>query len=105
MANSIDQTFFIDGVQQGATPDVVQAPPNPGAGDFFTRSYMGHWPSTTTCATASDPCSFVVGKPAVTPGENTVLFYTAWLPADREADGSHVFKYTIDGSLNGSPAM
>jgi hypothetical protein len=39
----------------------------------------------------------------VIPGENSVILYTAWIHATGEPNGQHVFKYTVNGTLNGTP--
>ena len=32
-----------------------------------------------------------------------MVYYVGWIHADNEPNGRYVFKYTIHGTLNGSP--
>jgi hypothetical protein len=104
--DSVDETISVDGV---ALPGVTSftPPPNPtfnGSPGF--RNSSGHWPATVTCATPiPDPCT-AVGKPAVIPGETTVALYVGWshgTVATGELAGTHVFTFTVHGTLNGAP--
>lgn len=97
VVNSVDQSVVIDGVEQPGPPFTVTPPPN-----AFFRSYSGHWPATVTCPPGSDPCN-VVGNPAVIPGEITSVVFLGWTHGETEPNGTHVFKYVIHGTLNGSP--
>jgi hypothetical protein len=35
--------------------------------------------------------------------ENSAVFYSGWLHADDEPDGTYVFRFTVHGMLNGTP--
>jgi hypothetical protein len=48
------------------------------------------------------PCT-VIGKPAVIPGENTVVLFPGWIHGPGEPNGTYVFKYTVHGTQNGTP--
>jgi hypothetical protein len=48
------------------------------------------------------PCG-LVGSPAILPGENTAAVYTGWIHAVGEPNGKYVFRYTVHGTLNGTP--
>jgi hypothetical protein len=45
----------------------------------------------------------VVTNPAVAAGEVTSVVYTSWVHADFEPDGTHVFKFTVHGTFEGTP--
>ena len=72
-------------------------PPNP---DFQNAS--GRWPVTASCPPEGPPCN-VVGSPAVIPGEEAEVFWINWFHATFEPNGTYVFKFTIHGTLNGTP--
>ena len=97
VVNSVDSTVIIDGVEQPGPPFTVTPPPN-----AFFRTYAGHWPSTVSCPPGGDPCN-IVGNPAVIPGEITSVVFTGWTHGVGEANGTHVFKYVVHGTLNGTP--
>ena len=86
--DSVDVTTFRDGVQVDAF--TYNAPPN-------STLFGARWPTTVTGASGS----YVVGKPAIIPGENTVaVFFGQPLGY---GPGTYVFKYTLHGTLNGIP--
>jgi len=91
----IDETVFVDGVD---TYDYFYTPPP----DTSYPPYVGHWPSTVNCPPEGPPCN-VVTSPAVMPGERTMIFWTAWAHGDQEPNGLYIFRYTIHGTLNGTP--
>lgn len=97
VVESVDLTVLINGVEQPGPPFTVTPPPN-----AFFRSYAGHWPATVSCPPGSDPCN-IVGNPAVIPGEITSVVFTGWTHTDGEPNGTHVFKYVVHGTLNGTP--
>lgn len=97
VVSSVDSTVLIDGVEQPGPPFTVTPPPN-----AFFRTYSGHWPSTVSCPSGSDPCN-LVGSPAVIPGEVTSVVFTGWTHGVGEPNGTHVFKYVVHGTLNGTP--
>ena len=97
VVTSVDVTIFVNGVE---TFDPYSLTPPPNA---FLRSYSGHWPATVTCAPGTPPPCGVVGDPAVIPGENTAITYSGWVHGDEEPNGTYVFKYTVHGTLNGTP--
>jgi hypothetical protein len=97
VVTSVDQTVSIDGIEQPGPPFTVTPPP-----DAFFRTYAGHWPSTVSCPGGNDPCN-LVGSPAVIPGEVTSVVFTGWQHQTGEANGTHVFKYVVHGTLNGQP--
>jgi hypothetical protein len=104
VVKSIDGTVFVNGVAHHELDFTFRPPPN--VDSAFGQG--GHWVNTVTCPVDSGgnftgpPCN-VVGSPAVIPGENTVVLYTAWSHAVSEPKGDYVFKYTIHGTLNGNP--
>jgi hypothetical protein len=94
--SSVDQAVFVDGVD---TFDFTfTPPPNP-----TYRPFSGHWPSTVTCTPGAPPPCNVVDNPAVLPGENTAILYGGWIHGDQEPNGTYVFRYTVHGTLNGTP--
>lgn len=97
VVSSIDEAIFIDGVQNHAFDSTYTPPPNPS---FQPGS--GRWPVTASCPPEGPPCN-VLGSPAVIPGEEAAVYWTAWLHATGEPNGTYVFKYTIHGTLNGTP--
>lgn len=97
VVSSVEQKIFIDGVEVPEFAATFTPPPNP-----FVRSWSGHWPSTVTCPADGTACN-VVGNPAVVPGENTAVLYTGWSHGSNEPNGKYVFKYTVHGTLNGTP--
>jgi hypothetical protein len=97
LVSSVDESIFVDGVD---TFDFTITPP-PNAGDF--SFWSGHWTSTVSCPPGSPPPCSVVGSPAVVPGENTAVLYTGWVHAASEPNGTYVFRYTVHGTLNGTP--
>jgi hypothetical protein len=97
VVNSVDFSVLIDGVEQPGPPFTFTPPPN-----ALFRSYAGHWPATVSCPPGSDPCN-IAGNPAVIPGEVTSVVFTGWTHAVGEANGTHVFRYVVHGSLNGTP--
>jgi hypothetical protein len=97
VVSSVDEKIFVDGVQT-FTVETQTPPPN-----AVFRGQSGHWPSTVTCPPdPTQPCN-VVGNPAVLPGENTAAFYIGWFHGDQEPNGTYVFRFTIHGTLNGTP--
>jgi hypothetical protein len=97
VVNSVEMRLFIDGVESGP-PTMINPPPNPTP----FRSWAGHWPATVNCPPGSDPCN-VVTNPAVVPGEVTSVVYAGWVHGDTEPNGTHVFKFTVRGTLEGMP--
>jgi hypothetical protein len=95
VVNTVDETIFVDGVQVFTSTET----PPPNADPL---SWSGHWPSTVTCPEGTDPCN-VVGSPAVVPLENTAVLYTGWAHGADEPDGTYTFRYTVQGTLNGTP--
>jgi hypothetical protein len=45
----------------------------------------------------------VVTPPAILPGENAVILYDGWVHGDGEPNGLYVFRFTVHGTLNGTP--
>jgi hypothetical protein len=74
----------------------------PGRLEPAAPPYVGHWPATATCPPEGPPCNQVT-NPAVMPGEGTDIFWTAWAHGDEEPNGLYVFRYTVHGTLNGTP--
>jgi hypothetical protein len=97
VVNSIDQAVFVDGVQDHDFDFSYTPPPNPSY-----QPYSGHWLVTATCPPEGPPCN-VVGSPAVLPGEEAAVFYTGWAHGNTEPNGTYVFKFTVHGTLNGTP--
>ena len=98
--SSIDETILTNGVEVGQ--GTLTPPPN--LTDRFGTA--GHWPSTVTCTgqpgTYQPPCN-VVTSPAIVPGEDTVTFWDGWVHATPEPNGIGLAKFTIHGTLNGTP--
>ena len=98
-------TVFVNGDLYGPSPNIFRPPPEIAA---YDRRVSGHWPSTVTCAdvNSADPCN-VVGSPAVVPGETAVVLYVGWAHAsgapDYEPNGTYVFRFTIHGTVGGTP--
>src|SRR5689334_16903503 len=97
VVSSIDEAVFVNGVQDHDFDLTYTPPPNPSF-----RPYSGHWAVSVTCPPGGPPCT-QVGDPAVLPGEETSVFWTAWGHGDAEPNGTYVFKFTVHGTLNGSP--
>lgn len=95
VVNRIDETVFVNGVD---TYDFYYTPPP----NTNYAPYVGHWSSTAACPPEGPPCN-VVDSPAVMPGERTAIFWTGWAHGDQEPNGLYVFRYTIHGTLNGTP--
>jgi hypothetical protein len=104
VVKSIDLTAFVNGTPYHDGDFTYLPPPNVNTA-FGTG---GHWVNTVTCPVdaggnfTGPPCN-VVGSPAAIPGENTVVLYTGWAHGVSEPKGDYVFKYTIHGTLNGTP--
>jgi hypothetical protein len=88
--DSVELTTFFNGAQVG-DPFSVAAPPT-------STDFTGRWPTTVT---GNIDVGFTVGKPAIIPAENTVTFYIG--QQFELQPGAFVFKYTLHGTLNGSP--
>lgn len=97
VVNSVDQAVFVDGVQDHDFDFTYTPPPAPSY-----QPYSAHWPVTASCAPEGPPCN-IVGSPAVIPGEKTSVFWINWAHGASEPNGSYVFKFTIHGTLNGTP--
>jgi hypothetical protein len=97
VASSIDQAIFVDGVQVHDFDFTYTPPPDPSY-----RPWSGHWLETASCPPEGPPCT-VVGSPAVLPGEKAAVFYVGWAHGNTEPNGTYVFRYTIHGTLNGTP--
>lgn len=96
VVSSVDEAIFVDGVH---TFDEAFTPP-PNA---IYRSRSGNWPSTVTCPPGpNDPCN-VVNSPAIDPGEDTIIVRNAWAHGVEEPNGTYVFRFTVHGTLNGTP--
>jgi hypothetical protein len=95
--SSIDQAIFVDGVQVHDFDFVYTPPPDPSY-----PPYSGHWVSSASCPPEGPPCN-VVGSPAVLPGEEASVFWTGWSHGNAEPNGTYIFKYTVHGTLNGTP--
>ena len=98
VVSSVDQTVFVDGVQEPAFTFTFIPPPNP-----FTRGFSGNWPSTVTCTPGAPPPCNVVGSPAIDPGEVTAILHSSFFHARGEPNGTYVFRLTVHGTLNGTP--
>jgi hypothetical protein len=95
--DSVDEQIFVDGVEHPEFAFTYTPPPNPSY-----RPYSGHWPSTATCPPEGPPCN-VIDSPAILPGENTTALYVGWVHGTGEPNGTYVFRFTIHGTLNGTP--
>jgi hypothetical protein len=96
VVSSIDQAILVDGVQDHDFDFTFTPPPYPS-----DPPRAGRWPMTVNCPPEGPPCADV-GSPAVVPGENTAVFWTAWAHGNTEPNGTYVFKFTIQGTLNGT---
>ena len=85
--DSVDLTTFLNGAQVG-DPYTVSAPPT-------SSDFTGRWPTTVTGPAGS----YIVGKPAIIPGENTVAVYFGQ-PLEL-GSGKYVFVYALHGTING----
>lgn len=95
--NSVDVSATANGVDQPADDGEFTPPPN--VTPF--RSASGRWPATVVCD-GSPPCTDVQ-NPAVIPGEDTAGVYVGWIHDTTDQTGVWVFKYTIHGTVNGTP--
>jgi ABC-type branched-subunit amino acid transport system substrate-binding protein len=95
--NSVDEHVFVNGVDQTNLDGTFTPPPN--VTPF--RSSSGRWPATVVCD-SSPPCTDIQ-NPAVLPGEDTAAFYSGWSHDTTDPTGTFVFKYTIHGTVNGTP--
>ena len=95
--NSIDEQTFINGVHQSNLDSTYTPPPN--AAPF--NGVSGRWPATILCG-SGPPCGDI-RNPAVIPGEDTTAFYIGRVQNGPGPTGTFVFKYTIHGTLNGTP--
>jgi hypothetical protein len=91
VAARIDEDILVNGVQ---TFHFFFTPPP--ASNFASTD--GHWVESAAC-----PGCTTLGKPAVLPLEDAVVFYVGWNHGDGEPDGTYVFRWTIHGTLNGAP--
>jgi len=102
VVSSVDETIDVNGVHQPQFGTTFTPPPDSSP----LPAWSGRWPATVTCqgqpGSFQRPCN-VVGNPAIVPGENTAVLFTTWGHASNEPNGVYVFKYTIHGTLNGTP--
>lgn len=101
VVSSVDQRVFVNGAEVTDFFATFMPPPNP-----TILGWSGRSPSTVTCE--GEPGSFhppcdVVGNPAVVPGERTAVLYPGWIHGNTEPNGVYVFKFTVHGTLNGTP--
>ena len=94
VVSNVESHIFVDGVDYSS--DTYYPPPNE-----YPRTWAGHWPSTLRCP-STGPCT-VIGSPAVVPGEEVAVLYAGWGHGAGELNGKYVFKYTVHGTLNGTP--
>ena len=96
---SVSSATFIDGIHHPEFDATFT--PAPSA---YIRSWAGHWPATVTCQPGAppEPCN-EIHNPAVIPREDTSVLYAGWGHGDAEPNGTYVFKYTVHGTLNGTP--
>ncbi|HET8820064.1 MAG TPA: hypothetical protein VFM57_00830 [Thermoleophilaceae bacterium] len=97
VVDSISYAIFVDGVQDHDFDFTWTPPPNPSY-----PPYSGHWLVSASCPPEGPPCT-AVGSPAVLPREVASVFYTGWAHGNTEPNGTYVFKFTIEGTLNGTP--
>lgn len=97
VVNNVENQVFVDGVALGP-PFTISPPPN---NPTPFRSWSGHWPATVLCP-ETGLCNDV-RNPAVVPGEITSVVYAGWVHGDTEPNGWYVFKFTVHGTLNGTP--
>jgi hypothetical protein len=97
VVSSVDETAFVNGVQ--VFQDTRVPPPN------LTRNFgsAGRFISTVTCGQPITlPCNTVT-SPSVLPGEDTAVFFDGWNHVQGELDGTLVERFTVHGTLNGTP--
>ena len=101
VVSSVDDAIYVNGVHQPQFDATATPPPDPS---LF--SWSGRWPATVTCqgqpGSFQQPCN-VVGNPAIVPGETTAVLFFTWAHANTEPNGVYVFRYTVHGTLNGTP--
>ena len=99
VVTSVSTNTFVNGAPYTAFDGTLTPAPSPSV-----RSWTGHWPMTVKCQPGAppDPCD-EIHSPAVIPGENTSVVYAGWVHGDAEPNGTYVFRFTIHGTLNGSP--
>jgi hypothetical protein len=97
VVDSVDETFLVDGVDQGFS-DTLVPPPN------LSRRFgsAGRFISTVTCGAPASPCTNVI-SPAVLPGEDVSVYFEGWFHTQGETNGSLVATFTVHGTFNGQP--
>jgi hypothetical protein len=98
VVTSVEQATFVNGVRYAGGDFTFTPPPDA----FPGGAYSGHWPATVKCAPGAPSCN-VVASPAIIPGERTVVDYVGWAHIADEPNGKYVFRYTVHGTLNGTP--
>jgi hypothetical protein len=98
VVSSIDETFFVDGVDIGS--GTLTPPPN--MTDRFGSA--GRWPLSVTCGQPPTvPCNVVTSPAAaILPGEDTVIWWEGWFHGQSDPNGTLVMRFTIHGTLNGT---
>jgi hypothetical protein len=98
VVDSIDAAVFVNGVQDHDFDFTYTPPPNPSY-----QPYSAHWAMSVSCPPGGPPCTNVGSNPAVLPGEETSVFWTGWAHGADEPNGTYVFRFTVHGTLNGTP--
>jgi hypothetical protein len=100
VVSSIDETFFVDGVDVYGTGTLT---PPPNVTDRFGSA--GRWPVSVTCGQPPTvPCNVVTSPAAaILPGEDTVIWWEGWFHGQSDPNGTLVMRFTIHGTLNGNP--
>jgi hypothetical protein len=96
VVDDVNQKVFVDG---SLFSDVTFHPP-PNS-EF--PGWAGRWVNTVTCPPGTQPPCTTIGKPAVIPGENTVVLFPGWGHGADEPNGTYVFRYIVHGTQNGTP--
>ena len=96
VVENVNQRIFVNGA---LFSDFTFHPP----ANVEFPGWAGRWPSTVTCDPGTPPPCAVIGKPAVIPGENTVVLFPGWIHGAGEPNGTYVFRYTVHGTQNGVP--
>jgi hypothetical protein len=97
VVDDVNQKVFVDGALYS---DATFHPPP----DVELPGWAGRWVETVRCDPGGPPPCTSIGKPAVIPGENTVVLFPGWVHGPGEPNGTYVFRYTVHGTVNGAPA-
>jgi hypothetical protein len=92
--SSVDARVAVNGVDVPEWSGTFTPPPT-----AIPPGFAGRWP--VSCAPFTSPCD--VRSPAVLPGETTAPLVSRWIHGVDDPDGTYVFTFTLNGTLNGEP--